>query len=135
MLLGKIPLHTSSPSKRYSSGSYSQSLEFVSYPRIHLKRGIKNKLPFKEVLVPGQSVCYRNKLVFSSSSDDLHPTSQVLMPIFNLISWSRFIFFNFIFNEVTLRTFPLKELKLSVPLSIALKIKSNAGTSPSEKER
>lgn len=99
MLLGKIPLHTSSPSKRYYSGSYSQSLEFVSYPRIHLKRGIKNKLPFKEVLVPGQSVCYRNKLVFSSSSDDLHPISQVLKPIFNLISWSRFIFFNFILTS------------------------------------
>lgn len=76
MLLGKIPLHTSRPSKRYSSGSYPQSLELVSSPRIHLKRGIKNKLPFEEVLVPGQSVGYGNKLVCSSSSDDLHSTSQ-----------------------------------------------------------
>lgn len=76
MLLGKIPLHTFRPSKRYNSGSYSQSLEFVSSPRINLKRGIKKKPPFKEVLVPGQSVCYRNKLVCSSSSDDLHPISQ-----------------------------------------------------------
>ncbi|KAH6780284.1 root cap 1 [Perilla frutescens var. hirtella] len=77
MLSGKIPLHTSRRSNRYSFSSGPQTLEFVSSPWIQLRRGVKNKLPSKEVLFPGHSVSYyRNKPVSSSSSDDLHPTSQ-----------------------------------------------------------
>ncbi|XP_057773466.1 maltose excess protein 1-like, chloroplastic [Salvia miltiorrhiza] len=77
MLLGKIPLHASRPSIKYSFCSDRQSLEFVSAPWIHLRRGVKSKLPSKEVLFPGQSVyCYRGKTVSCSSSDDLHLSSQ-----------------------------------------------------------
>lgn len=93
MLLGKIPLHTGRPSNRCSFGSCPQSLASVSCPRIHLRRGVKDKFPFKEVLFTGQSICcYRLKPVSSLSSEDAHPISQVFMSKFNsMISYSRFI--------------------------------------------
>lgn len=78
MVLGKIPLHTSIPLKRLSFSSDRKSLEVVSSPSIHLRRGVQNRLPLKEVLFNGRSVCYyRKKPISCSRSDGLHPVSQV----------------------------------------------------------
>ncbi|KAL8459355.1 hypothetical protein ACS0TY_036732 [Phlomoides rotata] len=77
MVLGKIPLRTCRPSNRCSFSSDPQSLESISCPRIHLRRVVKNKLLFKEVVFPGQSFsCYRLRQVSSFSSEDAHPISE-----------------------------------------------------------
>ncbi|KAL8557487.1 hypothetical protein ACS0TY_004790 [Phlomoides rotata] len=80
MLLGKIPLRTCRSSNRCSFSSDPQSLESISCPRIHLRRVVKNKFLFMEVVFPGPSFsCYMLRQVSSFSSeasDDAHPISE-----------------------------------------------------------